>query len=170
MLEKNHILCWSGGIDSTCILFDLLNSGKKIRIISFNNEFLSSGEEDKKARLEILKILKKYHSGNFTYEEHELSFLNNYQGSHWFSALGLLIQEPSIIHLGYIRTDDFWHMKDELETVFHNLQKLNCVKSELVYDYEWKTKEDVIKMAKKIDIYKICVITKYIEEKNNANL
>ncbi len=162
---KEQVLVWSGGMDSTCLLFDLLEKHDKIRIISFVSDMLSSGEEDTEARKKILKILEKYHIGKYTYMEYPIQFMSYYQGSHWFTNLSLLIRNDSEIHMGYIRTDDFWHRKQFLEEAFYSIQKMDNINSEIIYDYEWKTKEEIIEKAKSIGIYNICHVTKYIEEK-----
>jgi len=163
-MTKEQVLVWSGGMDSTCLLFDLLKEHDKLKIISFTNSKLSSGDEDSKARQQILKTLNKYHNGKFVYIERPLELMNHYQGSHWFTSLSMLIRKDSDVHMGYIRTDDFWHLKDNLESAFYAIQKMDGIDSKLIYDYEWMDKEQIIEKAKSIGIYNICHITKYIEE------
>ena len=165
---REQVLVWSGGLDSTCLLFDLLKNHDKIRLISFHSPGLSSGKEDITSRKYILKILEKYHRGKYTYEVKNIEFMNNWQTCHWFTNLGLLIKKDSEIHMGYIRTDDFWHYKAELEHVFYSIQKIDNLDSKLVYDYEWKTKEQIKEKAKKLGIINICPTTKYIEKKNEV--
>ncbi len=152
MSDKNHILLWSGGFDSTAILLSILSNPEQfqnVRIIGCGLKNTFNYEQDKTARQKIAEILKKSHS-NFSYVEQELDLncLCSTQMPVWacLSAINVSpLDTDTTMLYGYIRGDDFWHYRHEFETAVKAVvASYSSTKLTFGYPLEWKYKKELV--------------------------
>lgn len=148
------LLCWSGGCDSTLILYKLLKAGNKnVRTISINHHQIPAKFQNKTSRMMILRKLakqglkvKEHTELNINYDcGGNVSYHNMAQSSIWqFNAM-VYLGEKENLYLGYIKPDCIWHYRTELYNLFGNVCRITGRTGKLETPLEWYTKEDVIK-------------------------
>jgi 7-cyano-7-deazaguanine synthase in queuosine biosynthesis len=150
------ILYWSGGIDSTYILYDYLRKGITFETvyIKFNNNKLK-GDIELSRRENIKKILVNYYHKDWNdkiidYDNSSYTFhFVLPQALIWLESIFKVVDsyENNTCVFGYMRRDDFWHYKPDLLNLFKMLHALSHKKDtniELKYPLEWKDKDDII--------------------------
>ena len=158
MSNKIPLVSWSGGVDSTANVINLFANNTPFETVYVklpNNE--EQQRRELKARKKILKKLTKIF-GNYHFKDHIVTFVGMLPGNAngmlvqpyiWATSISYLIDMTnySEIVFGYIRHDDFWHVRQDFETLLKASQRLLLKKGnvpELSYPLEWYTKELVI--------------------------
>ena len=165
-----HIIIWSGGLDSTWLLYKYaVNSSieNPITAISIEGKFLDKRKiiMERKAKKKILEILKKKgcHINHIIIKSNVKSdiYLDyfNTQPVLWLcNIIPIIPLEECTVHFGYIKEDSFWHCKDIFVKSFYNLTDLRLVGSrkdiKLQFDLEWFTKKEIIRLMKINGLYK----------------
>lgn len=138
---------------------------EKINVISINHEQVPAKEESKKARKKLIEILSKRFKQKriFACEvdivnggDYPLSVCHNngiIQPTLWLLHAAQYLDASEDLYVGYIRTDDIWHYKQDFIAAFELLQKLANRTGKLIFPLEWYTKHDVIKSLKQVKIY-----------------
>lgn len=169
------LLLWSGGCDSTLLLYDLLNAQKKgdelvgryitikatehIRTISVNDKQVAGSAHARKARDILLPLLRKRFNNRFVHGETTVSrkglFIDNPNGGLiqpclWlFHAAGYL-DSAEDLYAGYIRGDDIWHYYGWIHQAFAAFQALTHRTGQLKLPLEWIHKSEILHRLKKL--------------------
>ena len=170
---KGHIVVYSGGCDSTILLYDLakLYGTKKDPIIALSYNHYAPCDIKIKVEKATRKRFKKYCRENKIYInfieiDSKMSnnrgcfpkgFKSDYQGICqpylWLGGLGTLLMGNYNIYFGYIKSDDFWKFKTEFIEAFKALQKIIVTESKLFFPLMEDSKESIILELKKQGIY-----------------
>lgn len=158
-MKKKYFVLWSGGIDSTYLIYRLLNDGYNVDAgyVRIKNNSTKSKIE-KLAIKEMLPYFKK--NVNFNYLGDVLDvFLPNSGFKYGHSSLFLqlpffmtvawsVMAHYDYIALGYIMNDDIISFKDEVHNVYkaiqNNLVIDNAKKCKLVWPLMKISKRDII--------------------------
>ncbi len=136
--HTKHLLLWSGGCDSTLLLYELCKKyGKKeghsINCVSV--EFWGLRSEKIKKEEESRKKFKKYlkslgYNVNYAKVKIDLKLpkinwveqgtTSGLQFFYWFSNILSFIDDNTSIYLGYIYNDSIWYTYSELESIINN--------------------------------------------------
>lgn len=145
------VIPWSGGVDSTHILFKVikyLSENKeildKVRIFLVSikgkgyKESIYQGKAEKKARNKIYKYIKKNYPFVFEkiqtieiekdYTGHDISGMNLYQPYWWLTTIFSHFGNNFTLLFGYHKGDDFWLSFDKFQKLFST--------SKEYFDYE----------------------------------
>ena len=156
-MSKRILIVWSGGYDSTCLLIDSLELGYDVYTVYFsiqNNKQKSIKEI--KRRKYIKSVLRCRYGYEFTDRVIRVPYIqiNSVclsQPSLWiYGIISFLWKNHSLdeVQLGYIKSDDFWHVRYYIDDLYHILYKSMDIKVDLpplTYPLEWVNKEDIIK-------------------------
>lgn len=159
------LLCWSGGCDSTLLLYKLLKSGNpNVRTISFNHHGVGAQFQNRTARGAILKWLS---NKGLKVKDHTELTINADYGGHitrpdglgqptiWqFNALSYLNKDENL-YLGYIKSDCIWHYRTQLFDLFNNACQMLHYTGSLMMPLEWETKSDIIESLTSIGLDKL---------------
>ena len=131
--ERGHYVVWSGGCDSTLILYNLCSLLDHPSVITCKPSWL--GDEkimmEKIARSNIKKFIESTHQRQVSiYESHSIE-LNvkthtkavNYgivQPEMWLLQTLPFIPNHSVVHFGYIQGDCFWYYKEKFLNIAKN--------------------------------------------------
>jgi len=169
------LICWSGGCDSTLILWDLLQKQSKndppIRTIAIDHFAVWAGEEQDAARTKILFVLRER---GFRIEHETLtircgdrnglpcgtsekpSTLRIPQAPLWLINAIMHLEPKEDLYVGYIRGDDVWHYIQEYRWVFQYAAYLVGREGKLFTPLEFFTKADVIQALKLAKLFQYC--------------
>lgn len=161
-MDKRPLILWSGGLDSTLCVWNKLKEGISVDVVYIeleNNE--TKVNRERAARSELKKIFHDYfccaHYGYAQIVEDitikipailhntESQFIQPHMWANW-----LLYCYNSDIHshieTGYIKEDDFWHIRHNFDKYIEYGNKAFFVdrKLELRYPLEWISKKDVV--------------------------
>lgn len=159
---KTIHLIWSGGCDSTLLLWKLLNINKEITINTYAFVCSQVGDEkmhrEKQTRAKFLNLMEQKGFGNrIIHKDIELQkdniaihSFNCGQPALWISSILPILPEDSILFAGYHKGDDFLTykvMKDWLNA-FIGLRNLYGKHVEFLTPFSYLTKYDIIKDLK----------------------
>lgn len=155
MCKKLPLVLWSGGFDSTCLVIDLLhlNDIDILYVTLGNNDVQQRREKIAINKLKCLitdanleyNIRNEYTFGYGTLPVTKTIFA---QPSLWIHA-ATFIAAPDIhskVVIGYVKNDDIWHYKHELNETYNLMNVLTCHDTEpvpLEFPYEWVTKNGI---------------------------
>lgn len=148
------LVCWSGGCDSTLVLYDLAQKASPenpVRTISIDVCQISMGKEQARARKKILAWMKK----KGLHIEHNEVKLSVEQGSGllhhgnpqaviWLLAIQALKKEEDL-YAGYVLKDDWWVDYSSWRSIFSTFQTLAHRTGSLVTPLCRTYKRDVLK-------------------------
>jgi hypothetical protein len=165
--KKFHFVSWSGGCDSTVLLYELCQQlkGKTKPIALISEPWFLTDNKIKSERYHRELIEKEFGKLDISFATTTITsdLLNAYnipkndayglsQPGLWILQFLTLIPNYSVLHFGYIRTDDFWHYKTEfLKLTEYFCQMLNK-KVEIRFDLEYNTKPEIITRLKEIQL------------------
>ena len=159
------LLLWSGGCDSTLMLYKLLNvvgSSDKIRTISIMHPQLPANIQQQRARDKIEKFLNK---SQLSFERTEISMHTNasivssgnlIQPPLWLSLAQVHLEATEDLYVGYIKLDDFWHYHTYATQAFDNLQYIMGKTGKLKFPLEWLERKEISNELKRIKLYDKC--------------
>jgi hypothetical protein len=170
------LLLWSGGCDSTFLLYDLLTAhqfkkptcfvalkdGEFVRTLSINHPQVAGGIYNRRARDVLRPLLQKKFKNNFVCGEIEISqnglFIDSYGGivqpPLWLLHASLYLDRDEDLYAGYIRGDDLWHHRDQLYEAFSVIQSFTGRTGRLLLPLEWVTKAEIIVRLKRARLLK----------------
>ena len=140
-----RLVVWSGGCDSTAALIWALRAkNAQIRTISFTHFQLGANSEQKKARAKIKKKLQKKY-GTFESLECSLGDVTIHtegliQPLMWVTSACMALLADEDLMVGWVKSDDVWHYKTEMHTLFQTCQTLLEKKGKLLCPCEWYDK------------------------------
>jgi hypothetical protein len=153
--DKQHLLLWSGGFDSSALLLRYVSYPdvyKNARVVGCGLKNAPNYEDDKVARESISKILDLKNRPNVTYIEEEIETTSQSSGTQanvwaWLSSMHIDHSAEDVeLNYGYIRHDDFWHFRKEFEGAVKNLVGIDNKHIKITFDYplEWLLKKDFV--------------------------
>lgn len=164
------LVCWSGGCDSTRVLYDLAVKAtpeEPVRALSIIGPQFPAINAQRHARERIKQWLKKKKLLNVDYQEVEINYDSHnrfemtgngglMQPIVWIPIAVTFLKEKEDLYVGYIRGDDFWHYKARMQWIFTYLQEVSNKSGLLQTPLEWETKYDVIKKLKEYGLFNLC--------------
>jgi len=161
-----EVVIWSGGCDSTKILYDLArNSSANKPVLAISVEHSRTDDlkrkKEEEARKKILKWMKEegYHIEHETIKvTPDLMTPTGFnEPSCWVCSVVPYLPSFCNVHFGYIFEDSFWHLKGEFTDTFHSITSLRINKYDikLFFDLEWTHKKEIIKELKEIGLFKL---------------
>ena len=163
---------WSGGLDSTYVLDDLLRKKKEGKIaedvIAFSIDHdqvnVLQRRAEKKARKAFIKWASKEY---FRFRSETVTIrggcVNNNgcgQAATWLSLMPYLTRwfnkldsTKNLVHFAYLRGDDFWHHERDFRDVFYNSMRIlgyEYPKSNMQYDLQSRNKWELIAWERRI--------------------
>jgi hypothetical protein len=166
------LLLWSGGTDSTLLLYDLLaakyshddkkrgqyvelKAGDKIRTISIYHPQQAGYIENHKARQHLLPILRK----KYDFPHGEISISQDGidiapggmpQPMIWLLQASQYLEKDEDLYAGYVEGDQVWHYRASLVYAFQYVQEFTHRTGKLVLPLEWTTKSEVLYNLQKL--------------------
>ncbi len=168
------LICWSGGLDSTLVLYDLAREHRDgvnfqqhgVRALSIIHPQIS---QHRKAVERSRKALKrKFREAGLTIafleveitqtaaawkEQNFLGSAANPQSFLWLTMAANYLEPVEDLYSGYIRGDDFWHRAEKCQTAFAGLQSFAGREGRLIHQLEWVDKAEVITRTKELGLY-----------------
>ena len=155
-----HYVIWSGGLDSTVLLDQVIknNSQDTINTITIDHDQVNQDQKklEKKARERYTQYIQKQRWYKGIDRQNVITINATYgilpcgydQAVTWliYSLPYIYDYSKSIVHFGYIKHDDFWHGRYQFIKAFENLTALKN-EAELSFDLEWMTKAEILKYA-----------------------
>ena len=138
------LVCWSGGADSTLVLFDRLKDPEReksdsVRAISVRHPQLVTNQVQRAARRKIRAELRRRNltfrhvdielrdNGGFSMEQYGLV-----QPVMWLGVVLPYLRKDENLYMGYVDGDSIWAWWAQLHAVFDNaVGMMNLGKSEL---------------------------------------
>jgi len=175
---NDALVLWSGGCDSTLVLYDLLKEGRSVRTISITNNQIGNDKIQCRARKKIRTWFSKWirkefgKRGMFTSFEVNISSFdhNGYQGPGmvdngsmvqpglWVNIASLYSTKKEDLFVGWCRGDDIWHHRNSIFNSFGNVSKEVLSKSGSLWaPLEWTRKSEIIRRLKSIGLYDLTI-------------
>ena len=165
--SKRPLVLWSGGFDSTCLVIDKLREGEHIDIMYVNLDNNKHGQSFEKKAIKKMsalikeanlpgKIISEFDFGYHAITPNKAVFA---QPALWLQAVSFIV-DPKVhseINIAYVKADDIWHYKTELQNLYGAMLALTCHDDEIVplkFPYEWQTKADLLDNLESFVYYK----------------
>jgi 7-cyano-7-deazaguanine synthase in queuosine biosynthesis len=156
-MSHREVVIWSGGLDSTLALHkvasrEAAHGGNPVVALTveanpqLDERMLKAQFKAQQAYLSLAKkrgFKIKHLRVRITASENIINE-HNAQTTLWFAMMMPYIVDGDVVHLGYIRKDDFWHYRAEFAAAFHAMCRLQHFKAKLVFDMEWNTKDQIV--------------------------
>ena len=175
-------ICWSGGCDSTALLYCVASKYKNhdVVAITLSDEYNSSEKADNIAREKLKKrfdklaeqdVLSPIIFRTIEFNESAVNAGGLVQPAQWALLANTFLDTNSSILFGYIREDDFWHYKQQFCGILDNLFSMRCVdtgnyRCKYYFPLEWINKEEIIKYLKEKNLFQYC---SYCEQPTGKN-
>lgn len=168
------LILWSGGCDSTLLLFEhatkALAAGEnppRALSISYDDQ-IPAGQQHRKARQ---AILKEFRRRGLKVDHAEVSFQKSGpisvepapglpQAILWTGIAQTFLMRDEDLYLAYIRGDDIWHYRQWLFDAFGSTQIVLQKDGKLQLPLEWMAKDEVLK---ELDAAGLLELTWYCE-------
>jgi len=147
---KNQMVIWSGGADSSLILWEKIRKNDNVCAVSFITEFLHKKKiiAEGKAREKFKKKAQEY---NYKID-HRIINLDSKIGmagslpqqTTWTCLATLYAMDNTIVSFGYHRGDDFWHIDGWANQIRRNINSAMGKNVEFEFPLEWKRKYEII--------------------------
>jgi len=164
-----HIVVWSGGMDSTLILCDLVKKGVDVETIVFETDLFGTlkREFEERARLDIMQYLKK----NIRMSKVKLDFpsdrVKGYKGGMFQQPAMIALttvfgEHDSIYYFGYHKGDDFFSAQYKLLKASECLLDVMGSKNiRFSFPLRFSTKEDIVNTLENMGIASLCHFCEY---------
>ena len=159
-MKKVPLVLWSGGLDSTYLLYSKFLNGHAVDILSVsleNNDSIQKYEVVAMERLTELFLTEESLLAEI--QEHHKYKINTIPGNMyfaqpicWFFAALCVFDSTkySSIEIAYVKGDDVWHHKHDLLEYMNTIIKIHCrEKVEVLFPLEWHEKRQIIKDLQK---------------------
>lgn len=152
------LVLWSGGCDSTLVLYDLAREAsaeKPVRALSIEHDGVGAEKEQRRARARVLSRMKrdglpvKHTTVKITLNGPFFTIPSGTsQPLIWLPSAILFLDEKEDLYTGYIREDDIWHYRSQLYNLFGVMQAFRGHSGDLILPLEWEPKRSVIARLK----------------------
>lgn len=157
MTDKLPLILWSGGLDSTYLVWDHVSNGRSVDVMYINlHNNVESCKREIAARDQIKKLLEQFKEGrirnDIIVDMPSMDVADEVQMSQalvWMFAYHLNFDTLKHSHaeLAYVRGDDFWHISNSIAEAHKHL--LRCFRGEeqfrIKYPMEWMDKTTIYK-------------------------
>lgn len=170
--DAKHVLLWSGGCDSTVLLYELLELYGKHNVIAISYNYpwlLDSKQKAESNHREAVKAKLKLRGDKFDGFTHvnfdikqercsDGSYLNAIGGGlpqaiGWLFLAPLYIPSGSYVYNGYIRSDDLTIRTHEYQEIFSNISKILDKDITLRMPYLYLSKSQIIEKLFDYNLY-----------------
>ena len=133
MMGKKIVIAYSGGCDSTLLLYNTIVNNKDDDITALSIRYKQIGDfkytNECVARVNFLSFMR---SKGYNFNLEHIEFDNNWitrsygpiQPTMWLNILAHYIFENTTVYFGYIDGDYIWRYMREFTVVFENLMKI----------------------------------------------
>lgn len=179
--NTKHFIMWSGGADSTLLLYELLDAYGSDRVvaISYTYPWLTDIKKDsEKKQRDAFKAKMNLRGDRYSQFCHmTFDVSNKYEGFNsskfvsiqsgglpqsiaWLFSIPLYVPDMSYVYTGAIRTDDLTYYKNEYGEIIRNISKI--LQRDFIYrePYIQLQKHDVLE---KLFLYSIYDVTWFCE-------
>lgn len=129
-----HCVVWSGGLDSTLILYDLIKKNIDVSVITFETDVFG---RDKNILEQVARtrFLQKFSNTKITEYKIKLDFpyTDNIHGEggicqqpYMINLIGLYGKKDTTYHFGYHKGDDFFTWHNEHIKILENINTIMC--------------------------------------------
>lgn len=161
------LVCWSGGCDSTLVLYELGTAARAwepVRAVSFTHPQVPAADEQRRARAAILKEMRSrglaiqhaevtlQHKGDFDAPGGNGSI----QPVLWLSLALPYLRKEDDLYLGYVSEDNVWHYREWLYGAFANFKVFDHHEGSLRLPLEWVKKDEVHEKLRKLGLLRLC--------------
>lgn len=172
--ENRHFVMWSGGTDSTCLLYELLDTygADNVYAVSYKYPWLLEDkwktEQKYREAFKAKMKLREERFSNFSHVEIETK-ISHLQGDYinpshgkqmglpqavgWLLSVPIYIPDNSYIYTGAIRIDDLTIMREEYYQMFTGIAKTLGKNIILREPYLYLSKEDIIEKLMLYELY-----------------
>ncbi|AMM44912.1 7-cyano-7-deazaguanine synthase [Bacillus phage SP-15] len=164
--DKNHYVIWSGGCDSTLLLYEVASKygtkEKPIKTISFESQFLQSNKvkTERYRRTRLLMEFKKrgLHIQNTTVvtsdkgEKYYPQQKGLAQAFLWVTQ-SLIYVGSDNLYFGYIKGDDFWQSYSDFYYACEYLGRLLGHEPNLCIPFRYDKKSTILNELHEHDLY-----------------
>jgi len=186
-VPRRHVVLWSGGFDSTAILGGLLENRQRLPVTALAvaaHPQLDANQLEAQRRARVaFGARAAARKESFQHVELALGVQDsarprrrrlgardvvfnpvsvtgvNPQATLWFSLVMPYVEDGDLVHMGYIRGDDFWHERAAFEAAFHAVCAMKRIDARLCYPLAMCTKVDVVRALRDSKIPPTCVWT-----------
>jgi 7-cyano-7-deazaguanine synthase in queuosine biosynthesis len=163
------LVCWSGGCDSTLVLWSLLLEQKvsePVRTITVNHNWVGAYKEQRQARE---KLSAEFRKRGYRLKSWEVKVTappyriarvvcnGLSQPLFWLANAVPYLEDGETLSVGYIRSDDAFHKIGYLVRIFNDacavFGKHDC---KLAYPLEYVTKAEVIDKLEQAKLFRYC--------------
>lgn len=168
------LVLWSGGCDSTYLLYTLLydqyvtrgnhklEPHQTVSTISIIHDRINAAEENKLARNKFIKYTNRL---KWTFHNFEVTIASDNgnvcigennglsQPLIWLPIAVNYLRPYEDLYVGYIHGDCVWHYKHEIYAMFDNMQKIRGGTGKLIAPLEWQHKYDILKNLKSYKLH-----------------
>lgn len=152
------LILWSGGCDSTLLLFQMATKAlaagdapPRALSVSYDDQ-IPAGEQHRTARLRILKEFRrrglKVDHSEFVFTKQGDFGLERPPGLGqpilWLGFGQSCLMEDEDLYLGYVRGDDIWHYREHIVSTFSSMQQVSKKSGSLYFPLEWESKDEVL--------------------------
>lgn len=152
------LILWSGGFDSTLVLYDECVKAKKKNLappkaLSISHQNVGANREQRRARKRIAKKLQ-YRGLKFKYCEISISVRGKFgvcsaggltQPTIWLPTAVLYLEENEDLLAGWCRSDDVMHYLSEIRWTFQYIRDVMLKKGKLDLPLEWTHKHKILR-------------------------
>lgn len=156
------LILWSGGFDSTLVLYDECVRSKKgdllpPKALSISHQNVDADREQRRARKCIIRKFQK-RGLKFNHCEVSISAKGSFgvcpadgltQPTIWLPTAMLYLKEKEDLLVGWCRSDDTMHYLSEIRWVFQYMRDVMWKKGELRLPLEWTDKYGVLGRLRK---------------------
>ncbi len=148
------LILWSGGMDSTLLLYDFLSA----KIVDGRRKGRYVDVHDI-----MVPILKKrfscgFEHGEVTIKRKGIEILGIEHGlvqpQLWLCHASSYLWPNEDLYSGYIKGDDFWHYQGWMYEAFSNIQSIAYRTGKIKFPLEWTSKAEVIHRMRKARLQK----------------
>ncbi len=163
------VVLFSGGCDSTLVLYNILKEKELVTAISVNHCQVPAINQNKHSRELFKKEMEKRELTNCSYCEVDINnscgCVQDINGLSqpiiWAIVAMLYIRNGETIYFGYHAGDDFWSHKTEFENVINNACAICGKEVKIEYPLQYMTKAQIIQKLKQRGLYDFCWYCEY---------
>ncbi len=155
-MSNQALLCWSGGRDSTLMLYDTLAlRNVKVRTISINHPQIENSKvQEHYRKILIEKLQSKF--GEWEHKELHLDYgircSSGIQPCIWTYHALIEANDDEDIHVGYVHGDDYWSAQERYANLFTQLRDNIWKKGELITPYANIKKSTILTRLAELDL------------------
>lgn len=174
----NHCVVWSGGLDSTLILYDLLKKGVDVSVITFETEVfgLDKHHLEHATRQRFLQKFSKNKIKEYTIKlDFPYTDVRGYNGGltqqpFMISMVALYGQPYTTYHFGYHKGDDFFSYHNEHMKILENINSVMGKNVQLNFPLKFLHKWEIIDAIQTYGLDDYVWYCEYPENSKNGKL